>query len=208
MYAPPYSGKSTLAKTMIENASTVFEKPPHKVVYCYNEFTPMLKEMQKTITIPFIMHEGVPNKETRQEWNDGHHYITVIDDLQQTVERKKEFTEMFTVGSHHHNNTIIYLCHNIFARGQFSRTINVNAHYIILFRNNRDKLQVKRLGSQIFPTQSEQFMNAYEKATNGRYGYLLIDTHPYLENDQPRLWTNIVGKKEPIAYTLPTRNKY
>ena len=73
----------------------------------------------------------------------------MLDDLQQVYEKDREVAEMFTIGSHHLNFTLIYL-YRIFSKGCFSRLINLKSHYNILFRNNRDILQVQTLGCQIF----------------------------------------------------------
>ena len=91
----------------------------------------------------------------------GKHFILVLDDLQQVCKKDREVAEMFTVGSPHLNFALIYLCHNIFSKGRFSRLINLNSHYNILFRNNRDILQVQTLGHQIFWKQCSYFMDAY-----------------------------------------------
>ena len=97
-----------------------------------------------------ILHKGVPPREKIEQWAQGKHFILVLDDLQQVCEKDREVAEMFTVGSHHLNFTLIYLYHNIFSKGYFSRLINLNSHFNILFRNNRDILQVQTLRHQIF----------------------------------------------------------
>ncbi|GFU69574.1 uncharacterized protein TNCV_1351331 [Trichonephila clavipes] len=61
------------------------------------------------------------------------------------------------------------------------RDISLNAHYIILFRNNRDVSQVSsnnREYRQAFPGRSKFFMNSYKKATEEPFSYLLVDVHP------------------------------
>ena len=123
----------------------------------------------------------------------------MLDDLQQVCEKDREVAEMFTVGSHHLNFTLIYLCHNIFSKGCFSRLINPNSHYNILFRNNKDILQVQTLGNQIFGKQCSYFMDAYNKATSLLWGYIL-NSHPKTRQNTYKLITHIIPAEMIIAY--------
>ena len=78
--------------------------------------------------------------------------MLALDDLQQVCEKDREVAEMFTVDSHHLNFTLIYLCHNIFSKGCFSRLINLNSHYNILFRNSKDITSSNSWTSDILET--------------------------------------------------------
>ena len=137
IYAPPNIGKSTLTRKILEHGDELFTTPASFTVYCYKEWLPMFDEMKHSVK-GLILHKGVPSQEQVEKWAQGKHFILVLDDLQQVCEKDREVAEMFTVGSHHLNFTLIYLCHNIFSKGCFSRLINLNSHYNILFRNNRD----------------------------------------------------------------------
>ena len=194
IYAPPYSGKSTLALKILQNSDELFSIPPKFIVYCYKERMPVLEQYGHDFYgMEFILHKGLPRREDMEKWTTGKHFAIVLDDMQQQCEKDKDAAEMFTVGSHHLNYTIIYLCHNIFGRGAFSRLINLNSHYIILFRNNRDSQQVRTLGRQIFGNNSSYFLDAYTRATAKQWGYLLINLHPSTPVDSPnKLLTNIL----------------
>ena len=125
----------------------------------------MFEEMKHSVK-NLILHQGVPTREEMEQWAQGKHFILVLDDLQQVCEKDKEVAEMFTVGSHHLNFSLIYLCHNIFVKGCFAQLINLNSHYLILFQNNRDIMQVQTLGWQIFRKKDVYFEDAYRKATS------------------------------------------
>ena len=135
IFAPPFNGKSTLTKNILENAHLLFTTPPDFVVYCYNVWLDIFDEMSTTVK-NLILYQGVPGREDIDKWANGNHFLLVLDDLQQVCLSDKEVANMFTVGSHHKNFSLIYLCHNIFGKGQFARTINLNTHYLILFHNN------------------------------------------------------------------------
>ena len=78
----------------------------------------MFDEMKHSVK-GLVLHQGVPSQEQIEQWAQGKHFILVLDDLQQVCEKDREVAEMFTVGSHHLNITLIYLCHNIFSKGFF-----------------------------------------------------------------------------------------
>ena len=119
IFAPPYSGKSTLTRKILENATKLFTTPPELVVYCYKESLSMFNEMKSTVK-GLILHQGIPTREELEQWAQGKHFLLVLDDLQQVCENDRGVAEMFTVGSPHLNYSLIYLCHNIFGRGPFS----------------------------------------------------------------------------------------
>ena len=58
------------------------------------------------------------------------------------------------------------------------RDINLNAHYIVLFKNSRHADQVNCLARQIYPGNSQFLTSSYIKATKKTYGYLVINLHP------------------------------
>ena len=46
IFAPSFSGKSTLMRRILENMDTMFVEPPEFVVYCYKEWLPMFVDMK------------------------------------------------------------------------------------------------------------------------------------------------------------------
>ena len=88
---------------------------------------------------------------------------------------------------------------NAFSPGREFRTVNLNTHYFILFKNRRDELQVQRLGRQIFPRQLNYFMEAYRKATEKQYEYLLVDLSPH-SDPKYKLRTHTLPYQSMIVY--------
>ena len=70
---------------------------------------------------------------------------------------------------------MIHIVQNLFHQGKGSRSISLNSHYLVLFKNPRDKLQILKLARQIYPGQTDFFLNQYEEAVKRPFGYLLID---------------------------------
>jgi len=60
-------------------------------------------------------------------------------------------TQIFTKTSHHMEVSVLYLTQNIFYGEKQNRTIGLNAHYLVLFKNPRDATQVSHLARQMYP---------------------------------------------------------
>ena len=90
----------------------------------------------------------------------------------------KSLANRFTKGSHHRNVTILYLVQNMFDQGKSSRTVSLNSHYAVVFRNLRDQSQFRTMARQILPKNSDWLIDAYADATVRPFGYIVIDNSP------------------------------
>ncbi|GFR23066.1 uncharacterized protein TNCT_86681 [Trichonephila clavata] len=164
---PSQSGKTYLVRKLI--SEQVFAVPIKKVVWCYKMFQPWFHEEKN---IKFIA--GLPTEDEKFD-------LLIIDDLMNSL--TNDVAQIFTVGSHHKNFSVILITQNLFPRIRVARNINLNAHYIILFRNNRDQSQIACFGRQVFPNRSKFFMDAYKKATAEKYQFLLVDCFPTTDEE-------------------------
>ena len=87
----------------------------------------------------------------------------------------KTVVDIFTKYSHHKNLSVIYLTQNLFHQGLGQRDISLNAHYIVVFKNPRDRPQISHFARQLYPDNPKFIQEAYNDATNIPHGYLLID---------------------------------
>ena len=117
---------------------------------------------------------------------------------------KKKIKLWFTRKGHHRNASVKYITQNMFQQSKSSRTISLNSRYMILFRNERDKNQIKTLAQQ---AQTSYLLPAFEDATSMDHGYLVIDFHSRT-NKELRLRTNIFYRwytegddRGPIVYS-------
>ena len=97
------------------------------------------------------------------------------------------------------NFTVFFLVQNLFSGGKQFRTISLNAHQFIIFKNQRDELQVKTFARQVFPDNTKFFMSAYKKATDANFGYLFVDLSPHSDSLY-RLRTKILPGETTIVY--------
>jgi len=103
------------------------------------------------------IHEGVPEDFGSANSESS---LVILDDLLTDV-YSKQLCELFTRGSHHHNISVILIAQNLFHQGRFCMDISLNAHYIVAFKNVRDKKQFTFLASQVYPEDSVGLYNAY-----------------------------------------------
>ena len=102
---------------------------------------------------------------------------------------------LLTKGSHHRNLSVIYIVQNLFNQGKGNRSISLNSHYLVLFKNPRDKLQILTLAKQMYPCETAWFIKEYEEAVRRPCGYLFV----YLKSTTPdrcRLRTNVLPGEE------------
>lgn len=177
----------------------MFETAPESIIYCFNVYQKPLFDEMKTEIENIHFFEGLPDRENLHEWNkmNNGHKVIVLDDLLQKASASNDIVDLFCVLSSHMNYTVLFLIQNIFGDSKKLRTISLNAHYFIIFKNQRHQGQVQTLGSQIFPRQTVYFMDAYKKAVSRPYGYLLIDTHP---RGSYTLRSNILPGETTIVY--------
>ena len=89
----------------------------------------------------------------------------------------ESLTNLFTKGSHHKNIDVTHIVYNLFEKkkNKQRRTLSLNSHYIVIFKNPRDMSQISYLARQMYPGNSKYMEEAYKDATTAPHGYLLLD---------------------------------
>ena len=195
---PTPSGKTRFTKRLIlAEGNKLIEPPIENIIWCYGEYQDAYDHLASLVPqIRFV--EGYPD-DLLQSLDRRQRTLVVIDDLMSESGNNTKVTELFTKGSHHRNLSVILILHNLFYKGREMRTISLNAHYMVLFKNPRDASQINHLARQMYPRKTKYMMEAYHDATSIPYGYLLIDLKPDTE-ESLRLRTNIFPGEYPIVY--------
>ena len=188
---PTGCGKTSLVKSIfLEDA--VQPRPKH-ILWLYAADQPLYKGMKQ---VNFV--KGIPEN-IESGFNPSHNNLLIIDDLMTELHSDARLTRLFSVGSHHRNLSVIFIVHNLFHQGREMRNISLNSHYLILFKNPRDKQQVATLARQMYPGRSKFLIEVYQNATQGSYGYLLMDLKPTTPEDL-RVRTNILPSQDQVVY--------
>ena len=186
---PSGSGKTVFTTRLIENARDMIEPAPDRVLWCYGVFQSFFNE---TKNVEF--HEGLPNLDV---FDGKQRVLLILDDLMHETDDR--VSQIFTRVSHHKNLSVLYLTQNLFYGSKQNRTISLNSHYVVLFKNARDATQISHLAGQMYPGKSKFMIEAYRDATSNPFSYLLVDLKPDTE-DRLRLRSNIFPGETPYVY--------
>ena len=134
--------------------------------------------------------------------------LVVLDDQMEYRNAHKRgadsVVKFFTQGSHHRNTTVVYIVQNLFNQDKSMRTVSLNAHYIIVFKNPCDGTQIQTLACQMFPGNPTPLLDAFKDATTVTLesgetrGCLLLDFHP-TSCDGLSMLTSVFDER-PTAY--------
>jgi hypothetical protein len=165
--AQSQGGKTYFVYQLLKNA-VIFKPELPKIIYCYSEWQTIYEKMMIEINNITFM-KGLP------DIIDLENVVIVLDDLMSEVIENKSLLNLFTVGSHHKKISTIFLTQNIYEKGKYARTISLNCHYMVLFKNLRDQSQVLHLSRQLYPGDTKFFQEVFRLATEEKYGHLILD---------------------------------
>ena len=189
------SGKTAKVRSLLKQALGTIYPPPERIVCCYSQWQPAYTQM--LVAMPHIeFFKGTPRALEQDSYIDvNKRNLIVFDDQLIDTSKDKRIVNLFTRSSHHRNLSVIYIVQNLFHQGKGSRRISLNSHYLLLFKNPREKLQILTLAKQMYPGQTDFFLNQYKDAVKRPFGYLLIDLKTSTQ-DSSRLGTNVLPSEE------------
>ena len=193
---PSGCGKSSLVKDIISQ-DAIEPKPTH-MLWLFAEDQPLYRSGLPQVKF----QKGLP-EDLESKFSPLNRNLLIIDDLMTEAHSDQRLTKLFSVGSHHRNLSIIFIIHNLFHYGKEMRTLSLNTHYIILFKNPRDYLQIATLARQMYPGKSQFLIEAFGDATKPPHGYLVIDFKPDTD-DKLRIRTRTLPSDKTIFYVQKT----
>lgn len=185
---PTMAGKTSYILNLIKHKDLVITPKIDRVVYSYKKYQPVF--------------DTVPNVEFVQGFNfeldRSIPTLLIIDD--QMSECNAKLTDLFSVGAHHDNCSIIFVSQVMFLQDKAYRSACQNAMYLILFRSPRCQTQVGHLARQMFPSvKAKGMVQAFDDATSKPFSNLIIDCRPDTP-DLLRLRTNVLpGEGKPFG---------
>lgn len=156
---PSKSGKTEFVKKLVENTHWI-SPSPEKIIWCYREWQPAYESLQHRVK--FI--RNIPEDDEKLAADIETRHLLIFDDM-----------DWFTRKAHHRNTSVIYITQNVFDRAAQHGTISLNAYYLVLFKNPRDKSQIVVLSRQL---DMPHLISAYHDATRIPHGYLIVDLSP------------------------------
>jgi hypothetical protein len=166
---PSGSGKSVFVSRFIKHISDMCNVQFNHINWHYGSGGGTSDDgNSSTSKVKYI--EGLPDLE---DFDGKEPTLVIIDDLMREADNR--VVDFFTKGCHHKNISVFFITQNLFHQGKGQRDISLNAHYIVCFKNPRDKVQFKCLARQIHPENQKFIEEAYSDATSSPHGYLLLD---------------------------------
>ena len=118
----------------------------------FKDWEPIYDRITQILPQTHLAH-GIDN-EILEKIHASEKNLLVLDDLMTSAGESKQISKLFTQEAHHKNLTVIFIVHNLFYQGREMSTICnaiiLNAHYLVLYKNPRDKSQIHYLAHQIF----------------------------------------------------------
>lgn len=175
---PTGCGKSNFVTRLLDE--NMFDKPFDKIYWYYREWQRLFEDIRRRHTdVEFV--QNLP--ESFDHLNPNENNLVIIDDLMSEGGKSDDVKNLFTVGSHHRNASVIILMQNMFDKGQSTRTISLNSHYLVQMKNVRDKNQIRTFASQFAPGKTGAYVDAYQDATRDPFSYLLVDCRQETPDD-------------------------
>jgi hypothetical protein len=170
---PTSCGKSYLVFNIIENIKQLVTPEVHDITYCYSQWQPGYKKM---VELGVTFHKGMPTREElfAEGRDTSKHSLLVIDDLLD-VEYAPLVRDLFIKGSHHLNMNVIFITQNLFFANKDFRTLSLNAHYLVVFKNPRDMSQIGYISRQAYPAQPGFLTAVYNNETQKQHAYIVLD---------------------------------
>jgi len=188
---PTGCGKTAWVLRLIDNMHKMVEPVPRRIWYYYGEYQ---HAFNNYASVHF--EEGLP--QLSDEVFDGSEpSMIVIDDQMSDI--NQVVADIFTRISHHRNISILHLTQNLFHNNRHMRTISLNSHYLVLFKNPRDVCQFSIVARQMYRSGFKFAKEAYRDATERPFGYLFVDLKPQ-QDERYRLRTNIFPGEMQYVY--------
>jgi hypothetical protein len=188
---PTGCGKTEFTLRLLKHSDKVVEPKPDRVLWCYGAYQ---NSFAKLKNVEF--HEGLPDL---AQFDGKLRTLLIVDDLMHETDDR--VSKIFTKISHHANVSVLYLTQNLFYGGKQNRTIALNAHYMVVFKNPRDATQIMHLARQMFPGKSAHMIEAFKDATAEPFSYLFIDLKPDTD-DKHRIRSQIFPDETNYVYVF------
>ena len=194
---PSGCGKTYFTCQLLSNPKT-FEKPIGRIYWhcgvSEGEAGLTLCALKKLKRLTLV--QGLPKDWiNKPKTND----VIVIDDLFEEINKDSETAnQLFTKIARHRGVTVLFLTQNLFHAGGKHRTRNINTHYLVIFKNPRDKTVIDFVARQAFPDSRQFLMQVFKDITeNNSHSYIFLD---FTQNcpDNLRVQTDFFNNKDGV----------
>ena len=101
---PSRSGKTKWTVRLLEERHERFQLPTDTILFCYSEWQTNYEDLKHSVPNTQF-HQGLPPLEKIESLQNG---ILVLDDLMEKSVHYSKIMNMFIVGSHHRNISVLF----------------------------------------------------------------------------------------------------
>jgi energy-coupling factor transporter ATP-binding protein EcfA2 len=179
---PTGCGKTQFLVKLLTTEGAIVPEP-QRIIWIFSEWQPAYETLRSALGQRIQFVKDYDPEQLYNSIDPNFRNVLVLDDQMgsngtSAGDGAVTLTKFFTQGSHHRNLTIIYIVQNLFNQDRSMRTVNLNSHYQVLFKNPRDQTQVRTVAQQMHPGNSRAVVDAFEDATEPPYSYMLFDYRP------------------------------
>lgn len=193
------SGKSTFLEKVVANSQEMFEPPPKCIIYAYGgDYHDRVGTFQR---LGAVIVAGLPSDEVINRCEKP--ALLILDDLMGDA-KSSYLTDLYTKKVHHKNLGVMFVTQNLYEKNL--KVARDNSQYLFLLKAPMTRLQIRTIGTQLFPGQLNYFLDAFDKATDegDESSYLMIDAHPRSKRVL-KLRSNIFPQEEHTVF-LPIQS--
>ncbi len=197
---PTGSGKTWFLERVFQNQ--MIRPWPRNIIWFFSEWQEIYERLRTSY--PLIKFVKGLEGDMMAHVKPNSSNLMVIDDQMDEASENKEVSKLFTKGSHHRDISVFLFVQNMFHKGKESRTLSLNTHYYVIFKNPRDKSQIRTLSCQMYPENTKFLVDSYEDATCHPYGYLMLDLRQETL-DKLRVKTHVFPGENCVLYVPASR---
>lgn len=184
---PSQSGKTTFMLRILDSLEELVDHLPEKIYWASTSNDVQLPQYITRI-------QGMPNLDDIQP-----NSLLILDDLGNAFAHDKKAARalevLATVATHHKRVSTCSLLQNAFSQ---NRTSRVNATHLVFMRSHSDTVQMRTVGRQIFPSESDLILKAMRVANRLGERYVMLSIHP--AEEKIRLVTRIFPGEDTVFF--------
>ena len=195
------SGKTTFLERFISNFDKITDGSstsyPTLLWFSGTDQPELFKRIKRSFHGTVRFFDSIDSEIYSKIESKGRNSTIVLDDLMHEMSGMSDIGKLFTKGRSHLNCNVIILWQNVFPKGPEMRNLSINAQHIVIFKNPRDKSQIRFFAQQVTPGKVQSFLEAFEDCTKRSYGYLYCDFSQSTP-EEIRYKTNILPDERPV----------
>ena len=163
----------TALSNVISYLNSFCKFPPTNVIYIYKIWQSKFNELLESGLVNFFIEDQMDLLAAIKQKTFGKPTLIIFDDMMNS-KNLSDISNLFVIDGRHSNYSLIFIAQRMFLNNENFRQISNNSDYLVIFRNTRNKSEIRVLAQQLTPG-SLDLIDIYEMATREPFSYLFIN---------------------------------